>query len=435
MFLILFISTAYIFSFSQFGVSAYESFMYGDQYFQEGTKIASVSVEGKTKNGAMQLLDESLTQWLDETTITLKYKEKEYSIDLLDTFHVDVETSVSKAKQGVSNPAFVQLNSLDDVLMNMSKKLLDDEMLDMDRLETKLMEIAQMLSSGNHQIRLEEFLLDSFLDESVTIQESMMNYGNSIKEIESIFELAIEIKGQSQFSFIDFLKEQHLENLPSHLLSKIATSIYEVILPTNFIIIERHISNELPDYARLGFEAKVNPKKNMDFVFSNPNDGSYTITFVKKGNDVKTVLKGSELLYEYKIVTSDKQTFKPRTIKQYNPVFKPLQVQVKQEGKEGLLIKVYREIYDEKGILLQKELISEDFYPPIYQVEVSGLIPSSKEEEESNDHNMESNEEELPPSDDQEENDDEEKKAKEDKEDNLPKKSKKSGTMDQSQLQ
>ena len=50
-----------------------------------------------------------------------------------------------------------------------------------------------------------------------------------------------------------------------------------MILPTNFSIIERNISEELPDYAELGFEAKVNPEKNKDLVFSNGNESSYKI--------------------------------------------------------------------------------------------------------------------------------------------------------------
>lgn len=383
-FLILLISTAYIFSFSKFGVLAYEAFMNDDDYFLEGTKIASVSVEGKTKNEAMKLLDERLTKWLDETTITLKYKEKEETLNLLDCFNFDIETSVSKAKQSVSNPAVVKVNSLDSALNNISKTLLEDKLLDMDKLNSKLLEIAQMLTIGNYQIKLEDFLKDTSPIKSVAIQEATMDFGSSIQEIEPFLNKSIEIKGQSQFSFINFLKDEHLESLSSSLLSKMATSIYEVILPTNFSIIERHISNELPDYAELGFEAKVNPNKNIDLVFANPNETSYTIEFIKKGNSVKTVLKGSELLNEYKIITSGQQTFKPRTIKQYNPLLNPSQIEVKAEGKEGLLIKVNREIYDENGMLVKKELISEDFYPPIHRVEVSGLKPSNEEETNEN---------------------------------------------------
>ncbi len=39
---------------------------------------------------------------------------------------------------------------------------------------------------------------------------------------------------------------------------------------------------------------------------------------------------------------------------------------------------MYREHYDENGKLLKKELISEDFYPPVHQIEIQGLIEKAE---------------------------------------------------------
>ena len=92
----------------------------------------------------------------------------------------------------------------------------------------------------------------------------------------------IELAPMSQFSLIKHVEELGLQQLSSEALSGIATGIYQVILPTNFSIIERNISEELPDYAELGFEAKVNLETNKDLVFLNGNESSYKIILKAK---------------------------------------------------------------------------------------------------------------------------------------------------------
>ena len=96
-------------------------------------------------------------------------------------------------------------------------------------------------------------------------------------------------------------------------------------------------------------------------------------------------LKGPSFLQQYKIITKDQQNFTPKTIVQFNPELSPTQKIVEKEGKEGQFIKVVREIYSENNELIQKENISEDFYPPVHQVEVHGLIVKQSETTTNND--------------------------------------------------
>jgi len=56
------------------------------------------------------------------------------------------------------------------------------------------------------------------------------------------------------------------KNEKAELLNVIATGIYQAVLPSNFSIVERNIGSSLPNYANLGFEAKVNPRNNTDFI-------------------------------------------------------------------------------------------------------------------------------------------------------------------------
>lgn len=369
LFLVLILSTTYIFSFSHFGALAYDSVMNRSDEFAEGTMIGSISVAGKTKNEAMQLIDEQLTKYLNETTITLKYKEKTEEFDLK-LFDFNVEDSVSRAKHGKANPVIVTLEPIEDLLISLSPSILDD--IHLNEVQDAILNYAENLETGHYELRLEPYLAAG-TNESAVIAESVIQPEFVENALDVFVGKTIEIQGTSQFSLLKFVEDEigAVAPLP---LSKIATAIYEVILPTNFDMIERHISNELPDYAVLGYEAKVDQDLKNDLVFSNSNEVTYTLDFEKKNDSLHVYLKGPKLLNQYIVTAEGKETFKPKIIRQFNPQLGPTEIRVKTKGKEGQLIKVYREHRDEKGAVLKKELIAEDFYPPIHQVEVQGLI-------------------------------------------------------------
>ncbi len=358
-------------SFSHFGARAYGSIMSEQDEFAEGTAIGSISIAGQTSNSALQILDEQLTKWLNETEITLKYMEKSVSLDL-SYFTFDLEDTISQVKNGQSNLAKVELESIEEILYSLSPSLMEND-FHWDEVRAELIRSAASVEVGSYEIRLESYMIDKGKSEPQTIAEYVLQAKYLEDELELFVGKSIEIGPTSQFSLLKFVNDEIGAVSPVS-LSKIATGIYNVLLPTNFDLIERHISNELPDYAELGFEAKADQELKLDLVFSNPNEFSYFLEFEKKNDDIFISLKGPELLNKYVILLEDKGTFKPKIIRQFNPQLSPTEIKVKVEGKEGQLIKVYREHRDEKGEVLKKELVSEDFYAPIHRVEVQGLI-------------------------------------------------------------
>lgn len=358
-------------SFSHFGARAYGSIMSEQDEFAEGTAIGSISIAGQTPNSALQILDEQLTKWLNETEITLKYMEKSVSLDL-SYFTFDLEDTISQAKNGQSNLAKVELEPIEEILYSLSPSLMEND-FHWDEVRAELIQSAASVEVGSYEIRLESHLIDKSKSEPQTIAEYVLQAKYLEDELELFVGKSIEIGPTSQFSLLKFVNDEIGAVSPVS-LSKIATGIYNVLLPTNFDLIERHISNELPDYAELGFEAKADQELKLDLVFSNPNEFSYFLEFEKKNDDIFISLKGPELLNKYVILLEDKGTFKPKIIRQFNPQLSPTEIKVKVEGKEGQLIKVYREHRDEKGEVLKKELVAEDFYAPIHRVEVQGLI-------------------------------------------------------------
>lgn len=396
LFLVLMISTIYIISFSQLGVSAYDSIMHKDEYFAAGTKIGSISIEGKTLNEAKKLITDEVAKWQSETSITIQYKEKSKDFNVKNIYF-DIENTMKQVKQGQTNPVIVKINGMEVFLTSVFSTLSADG-IKMEALEAEVLNSAQLLEPGSYPIQLEDFVTDQ--NELFTIlEQSAISTGESQEELEKFVGQSIEIRPKTQFSLLKYINEQGIGGFTSVTLNKIATSIYGIILPTNFTIIERHISNELPEYAELGFEAKVDIKRNNDLVFFNPNKFSYFIEFENKEGTFNVYLKGPSFLYQYIITARDKENFQPKTIRQFNPLLGPTEIKVKVEGKEGQLIRVYREHIDELGNKIKEELIAEDFYPPIHRVEIGGLIINegqSTTEEENAD--LSDNEEKTPDS-------------------------------------
>ena len=401
------ISTIYIFSFSQFGVSAFNSVVNKGNTFAEGTKVGSISIEGKTRNEATQLLNDEITKWQEATTLTLQYKEK---IQDFDTTHFtfDVEGTLQQLSQGQTNPVLVGVTGLENFLTSISSSLTPEE-LKMDELEAEIVKSAGLLSSGSYQIQVESFVIDRN-GQFTNLEQTTISMGDLQDQIGTFARQSIEIGSNTQISLLHFVSQQEMDGLSSLALSKIATAIYEVIMPTNFSIIERHISGELPEYADLGFEAKVDAGQNQDLVFFNPNKSSYFIEFENLEGTLNVYLKGSSFLNQYSITTEDRESFQPKTIRQFNPRLGPTEINVKEEGKEGQLIKVFREYIDENGKQIKKELISEDFYPPVHRIEVGGLIvnegdSSTEEETDEMTENEEDGEDEGETPDDEKESD------------------------------
>ncbi len=207
------------------------------------------------------------------------------------------------------------------------------------------------------------------------LSEASVKFDVTPEELQTYAETVskIEIPAQANFSLLEFVKKQKLGTMNSDTLSMIATGIYQAILPTNFAIEERNIGNELPAYAILGYDAQLDPAENKDLVFNNPNNTKFTLYFQLSNNSLTVTLKGNKLPYDYKIVTKQAIQLKPKTVIQYSPLLASGQIKVMDTGKNGQSIKVFREIY-QGAFLKESDLISNDYYPPEYRVEIHALI-------------------------------------------------------------
>ncbi len=369
-------ATSFIFSFSQFGTKAYSNLFQSNDGYEEHTTIAGIDVSGMNQKEAVSALSEKQSEWEKNTTIQLKYKEKTVDFDL-SQFVFQLKDSVASIKQGADNNVIVSLDlqEMESFLTSVSAELTSDNAFYLSRLNDSLVGMAASLQSGNQLIDLNEYRISKD-EKAAKLSEATVDTDdqkNSVKKWVKQFP-TLTIKPQTTISLLEWMKENNGEAYSDKVLSMVATAVHTTILPTNFTISERYLSNALPAFAELGYEAKVNKNQNMDYRFYNPNEETYTLSFEMVNSKLYVSLNGANFLYNYKVLLSDKETFTPKTVLQFDPSLSLNETRVVEEGADGLYIKVYRESKNENGEIVKKELISEDFYAPVNKAIANSLL-------------------------------------------------------------
>lgn len=382
LFLVLILCSTYVFSFSQLGVKAVDLFGSKNTQFSSGTSIAAVNISGKSENEAYELLNTKISEWIENTSITLQFGEETVPLEI-SQLQFKLEETLEQAKDGQNHQLIVTLdqNVLEAAIQSINSTMtIEDEVYK--ALVSEITSIASSLKIGKYVLKLEDFLFASDSLEQAVLSEVSIKPQNVPEDLQqALYKLnSIEIAGNATFSVLDYLEKQGLQTISSAAKSIIASGLYQAILPTNFIIIEKNTSRELPVNIPLGYEAKIDVEKTQDFVFNNPNDKSYTLNVVWESGGMKVTLTGSKLPNSYKIDADEIEYFSPKTIKQYSPLLKTGEKKVDRQGKKGVLIKVFREEYANDQ-LVRKELISEDFYPPQHKVEIHPLAEGSTAEQ------------------------------------------------------
>jgi hypothetical protein len=374
LFVVLFLSTAVIFSSSHFGVKAFESLTQtSDGKYLEGTTVGTLDISGKTESETIALLEEKYVEWVKNTNFELQYSEKIVPFDV-NLFSFDATQSVYSIKNGQHNTVSMNIDIMpiqDQVQLQFPQ--VDANQLELTKLKSDLTNTAAKLEQGSYLFNLNnDYLIADANHKNSVISKAIVKLTDIPNDLASIIAAnpEIQIAEGATFSLLDFAKQQKIESSAS--LSMIATGIYQSILPTNFKITERNISNALPNYTAVGFEAKVNAANGADLILVNPNTTPYKFELHFVNKELIVTLKGEKLLYNYKISKKEEKQLKPKTIVQYSPLLLPGQSTVKNNGEDGQIVKILRETYQGEQ-MMKSELLSEDYYPPVYRVEIHGL--------------------------------------------------------------
>ncbi|WP_462412388.1 VanW family protein [Neobacillus sp. Marseille-QA0830] len=379
LFAVIFLSTAFIFSFSHFGAKAFETLSAADGKFSEGTTIGSLDISGRLKEEAVSLLEEKYVDWMKGTSIQMQYGDKTAAFDM-NAFDLDANQTVAAVVDGQNNPATITVDKAEikDQLGILFPELSVSD-VDIDKLSQSLISAVSSFQAGSYTFDLyNDFLLANAVQKDAIIGQAIVQANDLPGELESIANQSpkVDLPAGAKFSLLEFAEKNKLSD--SYALNLLATGIYQAVLSSNFTIDERNISTSLPAYSSIGSEARVDQTTKKDLAFTNPNKGNYYLELHVDGNQLQVTLKGQQLLYTYKVTKKDEQKLKPKTIVQYSPLVLPGKIKIQTYGIEGQVVKVYRDEYQGEQ-LLKSALISEDYYPPVHQIEIHGLAADAQQ--------------------------------------------------------
>ncbi|NMH69882.1 hypothetical protein HF072_13925 [Bacillus sp. RO3] len=384
---VLFLSTFFLYGFSHLGVFAYEKIFIHSLTLSQDAAVASIHVGGKSKEEAKRELSDRVEEWKLKQTITLVYNGEKVLLDSsIIQFHLD--ESIEKLGESKNTRLMVSIDQ------DIFHTFLSDHFMDYKAEENNIEALQEYILSLAETLQSEDVInITDYITSSQPVQiiyEAVSNELDITPIIKSFIENypAITIGPNSQFSFSDFLESEGFNGESQQGLSPVTGLLYQISLHSNFSIIERNISKQLPVHATLGLEAKFDPENNQDFVMTNPNSTEYELKFFIEGNTVRAQLHGIPFPNTFNVRLSDKETFAPRVIKQFSPFVELGDVNVEQEGKDGVLIRVYRQKLNSLGETLSEELINEDFYAPQHKIAIYPLEESSKTSSETDYDNV-----------------------------------------------
>lgn len=176
--------------------------------------------------------------------------------------------------------------------------------------------------------------------------------------------------------------ENHAETITglSGGLNQLATTMYQASLHAGLEIMERHPHTGSVFYVPLGLGSIVN-YRSRDLIIK--NIVSHPILLCGCINDTSLEISfygapGPESAYAVKIVNEIVETIEPIRFEQEAPGLQTGQTEVVQKPQKGYRVKVYKilfEFEDNDNSEIKRELISEDFYPPVNEIVRIGTKP------------------------------------------------------------
>lgn len=353
--------------------------------YPEGTTIASLQIEGKTKEDTRLTLIDEVENWNLEETITVKSD--------LETFHIprsaitfDIDATLNelheKTKRTLANflmrpknvhvPLVVYIDEEDESF----KALQELDHIDYDATIERLKEAASELS--NEPVPLVYVNEDDLPFETIEqvakdipdhLSNAVISY--TVNELKDFM-----ILPDKSFSLLDSVTFPGEFNNSAQELSFIGSTLYELFLHTDVDIIEKNTPLNVPSYTQAGLAAEVDREQEKDLVVFNNDSIPLKIDAEIKDGQLLMSLETIRMENNYQYEVTQIEEIEPRTIYRYSNKLDPGEQEIIQHGQKGEKVIVERLIYKNK-VFVDSESISEEVYLPVPEI----IVVSAQEEE------------------------------------------------------
>jgi hypothetical protein len=370
LFLLLFVLSGIVIS--QGSVWAYEKITGSNTSFAKGTKLAGISIGGLSYEKAYEKVDNKVKEWQQSGHLTFSYDKEEVLLDRsVVVFHL--KESLKRAETQKNESLIVDINK-DKLYGDLYNQVTaeDQKKVNKKSLEKTIADQSQRLATKTL------FVLQSYIKETEPLEETVVAEVErplSKESKENLSELfgsssSWTVGSKDEFSFNYAVLTQYEESFSQESREVLTSSLYEVMLHTDFAITERHISTTRQNHVPLGYEAYVSLGKE-DLTFENPHSTSYVITVKVVDNKLITTVSGKQLNKKIEVKERRKETYPPRTIVEYDPLLNVNETRIERTGKPGESIEVARYIINGKEDQVV-EVMNNDYYPPVFSKEVRG---------------------------------------------------------------
>lgn len=364
-----------IISLFTFASSTLYNYAFGESTLPANALIGSVSVSGLDAEEAREKLTEAANEWKATQKLSFKYNDEEIPLNG-DLWEFQIDLTVTEMMQSESDDIPLHV-VIDEELLKTSLLNLDanPENYDLALLKEVLTGYASTFERNAISIELSDYYAVN--QSIVQIAESRVKGTSELILVPNLAESisSVTIQPEETISVRQLLIEAGTTEKATDSLNMFSSALFELILQTNFEVIERHTSLEFPKYGEPGLNATVN-MQNQDLKFHNPNSFSYEMTFAWVEDELIVTLFGPEFPLDFQ-PSVEKKSVEKDTIIQYSSTLSGNNKTIVEEGKEGLLVVTYRETLDKEGNLVKQEKILEDFYPPVHRIEVRAYPTSS----------------------------------------------------------
>ncbi|ARK23616.1 hypothetical protein SporoP37_02190 [Sporosarcina sp. P37] len=276
----------------------------------------------------------------------------------------DPDATLSQSESGKDNPLIAHVSR--EAMRTVMKQNFNALSFNEDDVDTIASQIEVQLRNG---IMPQQVYIANFVPELYEQSEVIASAEYKADELAKGLRLlmndldGLEIQPNSTFSFREFLEGKESAAAADLEMTVMASLLYNAALQTNWVIDERNVSTELPIGVAPGFEAAINRKLDLDFVFSNPNQTVFTIRPAWTGSRLKLSIEGLPFVHRYDTVVESIKKYDPKTVIRYSAFIPAGATEVVDKGKKGMEVTVKRNVML-NGSLEEVEDVSVDFYAP-----------------------------------------------------------------------
>jgi len=364
-------SSVLFFGVTQAGTYVVNEVIFPAKDFGDQTYIGPFDVSNLPEEEAAVTIQTGVKGWFDQAQVKIKVQDAVVPFPL-EVVEFNTNNTLTSAQDGAKNE--LQFDVTEDSVGTFLNQQFspfvfsDDEIISATEAirvqlasgrKDQTIDISSALLSTNTEAIVTDVTFDS-VDVSVGLQNLLLALDG------------YEIDPLTTFSLLEFIETGDVGVVTEQDLTTVASILYASVLQTNFGVDERSIGPTVPTTLPLGFEATINRELGVDFVFTNPNSTTFTLNLNTSGTSLNANLTGLPFVYSYQTAVTDREEFKPKTIKQFSSFVDQNTIRIKTEGENGVQVSVLKTIISGEDVL-ETINVSKDFYPPVHKVEVHPL--------------------------------------------------------------